>query len=93
MTSVIFHTLHTKVQAIGKAVRDKREYCDFAVENMKCSAVVFTCQHCEVRRAGNGEEGWGNIGCLHPILGHLIQVGGFNVLVIVPAEAVKRDEQ
>ena len=64
-----------------------------AVEIIKCSAVVFTCQHCEVRRAGNGEEGWGNIGCLHPILGHLIQVGGFNILVIVPAEAVKRDEQ
>ncbi|KAK5906459.1 hypothetical protein CgunFtcFv8_002324 [Champsocephalus gunnari] len=31
--------------------------------------------------------------CLRPILGHLIQVRGFNIPVTVPAEAVKGDEQ
>lgn len=52
-----------------------------------------TCKQGEVCWAGDGEEGWGDVFCPHPIPGHLIQARGVHVLVIVPAETIEGDEQ
>ncbi len=43
--------------------------------------------------AGDSEEWWCDVFCLHPILGHLIQVRSVHVSVIVPSETVEGDEQ
>lgn len=55
--------------------------------------VVFTCKHCEVRGASDGDEGRCDVGCLHSILSHPIQVRGLNISVVVPPEAIEGDEQ
>lgn len=47
----------------------------------------------EVGRGGHRQHGWGEVFGFDSIGHQLVQVGGVHVLVVVPPEAVKGDEQ
>lgn len=46
-----------------------------------------------MRGAGDGEERRCDVSRLHSIPGHLVQVRGVHVLVVVPSKTIEGDEQ
>lgn len=46
-----------------------------------------------MRRTGDGEVRRCNVSCFDPILGHLVQVWGVHIPIVIPPETVERNEQ